>query len=47
MDIVSIIARVASGFAVKAAVVIAAALVASEAYSFIVQAFAPVAGALG
>lgn len=46
MDIVSIIARVASGFAVKAAAIALACYVVSLAYSFVVQAFAPIAGAL-
>jgi hypothetical protein len=46
MDMVSIIARVASGFAVKAAAFAAACYVASYVYSFVVQAFAPIAGVL-
>lgn len=46
MDMVSLLARIASGFAVKAAVAAFAVYVALEAYSFISAAFVPIAGVL-
>lgn len=46
MDINSILARVASGFAVKAAAIGLAVYVVQYAYGFIVQAFEPIAGVM-
>ncbi len=46
MDMVSILSRIASGLAVRLAAIVAALYVASEVYSYVSAAFAPIPGVL-